>query len=120
MDESETSTRPCSIRNPQENTDTDTSIKASNAVAKPLPVHLFYFMGIHFLLAFCEIVLVVPLIRLFEQSLCLSYYRVHDPGMVGIGRSIPEALCKVVEIQQDLATIRGWKSLLDIIPGMSG
>ncbi|KAH6706205.1 hypothetical protein BKA61DRAFT_455952, partial [Leptodontidium sp. MPI-SDFR-AT-0119] len=73
-------------------------------------------MGIHFCLAFCEIVLAVPLIKLFEQSLCFSYYSVHDPSIIENGGSIPEALCKVVEIQQDLATIRGWKSLLDIVP----
>lgn len=90
----------------------------SKTTARPLPSHLFHFMGIHFLLAFCEVVLVVPLIKLFEQSLCIFYYSTHDPpGMIDVGGAIPESFCKIVEIQSNLATIRGWKSLLDIVPG---
>ncbi|KAL2061950.1 hypothetical protein VTL71DRAFT_7328 [Oculimacula yallundae] len=92
------------------------TMRAPKSTTKPLPAHLFYFMGVHFLIAFCEMILVVPLMRLFEQSLCFSYYTIHDPSVIGHGGLIPEALCKIVEIQHDLATIRGWKSLLDIIP----
>jgi hypothetical protein len=113
MQDSDTPARTASIQAEDENAKSD--MKAS---AKPLPAHLFYFMGIHFLLAFCEIVLAVPLIKLFEQSLCFSSYSDHDPSVIKVRGSIPEALCKTVEIQQDLATIRGWKSLLDIVPGM--
>jgi hypothetical protein len=67
-------------------------------------------MSIHFLLAFCEMILVAPLIRLFEQSLCLSHYDFPSAG-------IPESMCKGPEIQHPLATIRGWKSMFDTIPG---
>ena len=73
---------------------------------------IFYFMTIHFLLAFCEIILNVPLQRLFENSLCLKYYNFPDGG-------VPEGSCKVSEIQYNLAILRGWKSMLDNIPGRS-
>lgn len=81
----------------------------------PLPslsTQIFYFMSIHFLLAFSEIILVAPLIRLFENSLCLSHYGFPSAG-------VPESMCKGTEIQQPLATIRGWKSMFDTIPGTS-
>ena len=78
--------------------------------ARPLSTLILYFMAIHFLLAFAEIILVAPLIRLFENSLCLTHYGFPDGG-------VAEALCKIPEIQRPLATIRGWKSMFDTIPG---
>jgi hypothetical protein len=77
-----------------------------------LSAQIFYFMSIHFLLAFSEIILVAPLLRLFEESLCLSHYGFPSAG-------VPESMCKPPEIQQPLATIRGWKSMFDTIPGTS-
>ncbi|KAI6714231.1 hypothetical protein JHW43_003268 [Diplocarpon mali] len=78
---------------------------------KPFPEIVFYFMAIHFLLAFSEIILVAPTFRLFENSLCLSHYGFPDGG-------VAESMCKIQEVQHPLATIRGWKSTLDTIPGM--
>lgn len=72
---------------------------------------VLYFMAIHFLLAFCEMILVAPLIKLFENSLCLKYYSFPVGG-------VEEELCKVREIQGPLATIRGFKSSFDTLPGM--
>jgi hypothetical protein len=77
-----------------------------------LSAQIIYFMSIHFLLAFCEMILVAPLIRLFEESLCLSHYGFPTSG-------VPESLCKIPEVQHPLATIRGWKSMFDTIPGTS-
>jgi len=77
--------------------------------APPLSTLILYFMAIHFLLAFAEIILVAPLIRLFENSLCLTHYGFPDGG-------VAEALCKIPEIQRPLATIRGWKAMFDTIP----
>jgi hypothetical protein len=85
----------------------------------PLSRLVLYFMAIHFLLAFCELILVAPFIKLFEQSLCISYYDAHDPSVIGPGDSIPEALCKIQGIQAPLATIRGWKSMFDTVPGFA-
>lgn len=85
----------------------------------PLSHLILYFMAIHFLLAYCELILIAPLIKLFEQSLCITYYDVHDPGLISPNGGIPESLCKIQEIQSPLATIRGWKSMLDTIPGFT-
>ncbi len=71
---------------------------------------VLYFMTIHFLVAFCEMILVAPLIKLYENSLCLLYYNFPVGG-------VEESLCKIHEIQGPLARIRGWKSMFDTIPG---
>ncbi|KAF8848547.1 hypothetical protein BDZ45DRAFT_753703 [Acephala macrosclerotiorum] len=65
----------------------------------PLAHIVLYFMAIHFLLAFCEMILVAPLIKIFENSLCLTFYDFPVDG-------VREILCKVPEIQAPLATIR--------------
>ncbi|KAF8861648.1 MFS general substrate transporter [Acephala macrosclerotiorum] len=94
-----------------ENGDDNSLEEAQGASLKstpPLTRVILYFMAIHFLLAFCEMILVAPLIKLFENSLCLKYYDFPVSG-------IEEALCKVPKIQGPLATIRGWKSSFDMI-----
>ncbi len=82
------------------------------AVTRPLSKFVLYFMAIHFLLAFSEVILVAPLIRLYENSLCLKYYNFPRSG-------VQEEMCKIPDIQKPLATIRGWKSMFDTIPGSS-
>jgi hypothetical protein len=67
-------------------------------------------MAIHFLLAFCEMILVAPLIKLFEESLCLSHFNFPSRG-------VEESLCKIPEVQAPLARMRGWKSMFDTLPG---
>src|SRR5438034_17189 len=66
----------------------------SSTTSTPTRV-ILYFMAVHFLLAFCEIILVAPLIRLFEWSLCISYYELHDPRIIIAGKEIPEFRCKI-------------------------
>lgn len=75
------------------------------------------FMAIHFSLAFFEIIINAPQLYLFEQSLCSSYYRIHDPNLIGHNGWIEESYCKLAEIQHQLATVRGWKSFFDTLPG---
>lgn len=75
------------------------------------------FMAFHFSIAFCEMVLVAPLLALFERSICASYYAQHDPSLVGPGGWVGESHCKLAAIQKDLATVRGWKSFFDTLPG---
>lgn len=79
---------------------------------------VLYFMALHFLIAFIEMVLVAPLLRLEEESICIRHYYVFDPSLIGSGGNIDEQLCKIGQVQGPLARIRGWKSLLDTIPGM--
>ncbi|CCD52799.1 hypothetical protein BofuT4_P002460.1 [Botrytis cinerea T4] len=75
-------------------------------------------MALHFLIAFCEMVLVAPLISLFESSLCHSYYNFPSPSLSSKlnTQEITSEMCKIPEIQGPLATIRGWKSFGDTIP----
>ncbi|TGO54333.1 hypothetical protein BOTNAR_0271g00050 [Botryotinia narcissicola] len=77
---------------------------------------ILYFMTLHFLIAFCEMVLVAPLISLFESSLCHSYYNFPEPNFSLENRDLISEMCKIPEIQGPLATIRGWKSLGDTVP----
>ena len=90
----------------------DSSSGIKSPTGNQLSKFVLYFMAIHFLQSFCEIILVAPLIKLFENSLCLNHYG-FPPG------GVEEALCKIPEIQQPLATIRGWKSTFDALPGIS-
>jgi hypothetical protein len=88
------------------------SSPSATSSSRHLSSLIFYFMTIHFLLAFCDIILNAPLQRLFENSLCLKYYNFPESG-------VPEGTCKVSEIQYDVAILRGWKSMFDNIPGQS-
>lgn len=96
---------------PQVDTQVNEESESIFTLTGPLSKLILYFMAIHFLLAFAEIILVAPLIRLFENSLCLKHYGFPQGG-------VEEVQCKIPEIQVPLATIRGWKSTLDALPGM--
>lgn len=88
----------------------DGSLDSDRNITTPFSVLVFYFMAINFLLAFGEHIIVAPLIKLFENSLCLSHYGFPE------GALNPE-LCQIIEVQRPLAQIRGWKSMFDVIPG---
>ncbi|TGO47716.1 hypothetical protein BCON_0266g00080 [Botryotinia convoluta] len=88
----------------------------SSPLSPSLPTLILYFMTLHFLIAFCEMVLVAPLISLFESSLCHSYYNFPEPSLRLDNREIISEMCKISEIQGPLATIRGWKSFGDTVP----
>jgi hypothetical protein len=77
----------------------------------PSSTIVLYFMTIHFLLAFSEIILIAPLMKLFENSLCLKHYKFPSAG-------VDESLCKIAKIQHPLATIRGIKAMFDTVPGI--
>jgi hypothetical protein len=60
-----------------------------------------------------------PEVRLLEMAVCRDYYRVHNPSVIGKPplSYADEKLCKVKEIQVDLAYLRATKSLMMTIPG---
>jgi hypothetical protein len=93
-----------------EDAPTSTPTSASISSSPSLTAIILAFMTLHFLLAFSEIILVAPLIKLFEQSLCLNYYDFPIGG-------VQEEWCKVPQVQGPLATIRGWKGAGDTLPG---
>jgi len=78
--------------------------------SKSITTLIIYFMALHFCIAFCEMVLVAPLVKIFEHSLCLNYFGFPIGG-------VEDEWCNIPEIQHPLATIRGWKSMFDTIPG---
>lgn len=69
------------------------------------------------LLDFADMLRTTPKIRLFEISICRRYYLAHDKSRINPDGNVDEALCKVDEIQQSLALVRGWLGLFQGIPG---
>ncbi|EPE34909.1 MFS general substrate transporter [Glarea lozoyensis ATCC 20868] len=80
-----------------------------NAKSPSLTKTIALFMTLHFLLAFTELLLVAPLLKLYEESVCERFYDGRDGGFVGRY----EDGCQVTEVQRDVARIRGWKSMWD-------
>ena len=61
-----------------------------------------------------------PEVRLLELAVCREYYIQRDPAVIGPppGSYVDEALCKLDDIQANLAYLRAWKSTLMTIPGI--
>lgn len=59
-----------------------------------------------------------PKTRVYEASICLSYYKEHNPSKIGSNGAVPEELCKEDAIQQRMAMIFGWQDLFDAIPSI--
>ena len=78
-----------------------------------------YCLLLYFLVKMYDMVLVAPLTALFEQALCRAYHKMHDPSLIAPGGSVHESLCKLDEIQAELANIRGWMLAFDALPGMN-
>jgi hypothetical protein len=49
----------------------------------------------------------LPLNRVIELRLCQTHYSLHDPSSIALDGSIPEALCKIDEVQRQLAWLQG-------------
>lgn len=59
------------------------------------------------------------MLRMLELSVCRKYYAIHDPDAVGDDNTyIPEHLCKLPDIQSNLAQMRGLLSFLEAVPGL--
>ena len=58
----------------------------------------------------------VPIIKLFEQAICDRYYAAHIDALAS---PIHERYCKIPEIQNELASLVGWKFTFDALPGRS-
>lgn len=58
-----------------------------------------------------------PMLRLLEADVCRNYYRLHDPSVIGVDDSIPEALCKIAGVQQLVADVNGPTYVFTLIPG---
>ena len=71
-----------------------------------------------FIIFMAIFLIITPQVRLVESIICFDYYRGHDPGVIGEhGRNIPEKLCKVDSVQEELAFLNGFQSFFSNIPG---
>lgn len=59
-----------------------------------------------------------PKTRVFEANICRRYYLENDPSKIGSDGFVPEGLCKIDPVQQQLAMIFGWQDTFDAIPGL--
>jgi MFS family permease len=60
-----------------------------------------------------------PRVRLFESIVCTRYYMHEDPSLVHRhGHHVPEHLCKVNPVQDELASVLGWQLFFDSIPAI--
>lgn len=75
--------------------------------------------ALYFLASFAKHVIEVPFIALLEQTICAQYYRHHGNPTVHDTQEFAGRLCKVVSVQDKLATVVGWKLSFDAAPGRS-
>ncbi|KAI1733385.1 major facilitator superfamily domain-containing protein [Xylaria scruposa] len=61
-----------------------------------------------------------PELRMLEMAICRDYYLTHDPSVIGPPplSYVDERLCKLKDIQVELAYIVATKSLLMTVPGL--
>ncbi|RYP71762.1 hypothetical protein DL771_004574 [Monosporascus sp. 5C6A] len=81
----------------------------STKLKSPLyPSALFFIFALSFVADLGGSLVDTPEVRLLEMAICRDYYLEHDPSVIGPPpRSyVDEELCKINEIQVDLAYIR--------------
>jgi hypothetical protein len=72
---------------------------------KRVPTTVLYCFAIMVLIATSYAFAEAPLYRLYESVICKRYYRKHNPSVIGHDGTIPEAMCKIDLIQQELAMV---------------
>lgn len=54
-----------------------------------------------------------PLTRLYESVACRNYYLQHDSGKIGANGQVKEELCKVNDVQAEVAAVVGYREFYD-------
>lgn len=54
-----------------------------------------------------------PMVRILESIACRQYYTVADPTKIGANGQVPEDLCKMSEVQAELAAVKGYHMFFD-------
>jgi hypothetical protein len=72
------------------------------------------------LFQFADILRFAPSLHLLELGYCKNYYLEHDPRLIDSAGHIPERLCKLQEIQEDLSSIRAWLGFVEGLVGRLG
>lgn len=60
-----------------------------------------------------------PMVRVMESIACRQYYSETDPTKIGANGQVPEELCKLAEIQAELAAVKGYHMFFDGLLSMS-
>lgn len=54
-----------------------------------------------------------PMVRIMEAIACRQYYGQTDPTKIGANGQVPEEMCKVAEVQAELAAVKGYHMFFD-------
>jgi hypothetical protein len=54
-----------------------------------------------------------PMVRIMESIACRQYFAVIDPTKIGTDGQVPEAMCKIGEVQAELAAVKGYHMFFD-------
>ena len=61
----------------------------------------------------------VPRLRLVESNLCRTHYQNSNHSVINPSTdTVPEGLCKIAQVQTDLAFLLGWDSFFQNVPGV--
>jgi hypothetical protein len=60
----------------------------------------------------------LPLNRVIELRLCQEHYELHDSSSIQPDGSIPEKLCKIDDVQRQLAWLQGVMETILVVCGM--
>jgi hypothetical protein len=81
-------------------------------------------IGASLLLCFFTDVIMVGMgpmfVRMEELSVCRAHYLRHNPDVVNSHGDVEEALCKITEVQAELAYLSGWLTFFETVPGTFG
>ena len=54
-----------------------------------------------------------PMVRVMESIACRQYYSETDPSKIPANGQVPEEICKLAEIQAELAAVKGYHMFFD-------
>lgn len=54
-----------------------------------------------------------PMVRIYESITCRKHYLENDPGQIGADGQVQEELCKVTDVQTELAAVKGYMECFD-------
>lgn len=57
-------------------------------------------------------------IQIYESIYCREWYGKHPTDLSPYGDDIPEALCKIPQVQQQVSTLKGWQEFFSAAPGL--
>ncbi|KAL4893000.1 MFS general substrate transporter [Aspergillus ambiguus] len=54
-----------------------------------------------------------PMTRIYESIACREYFAENDPRQIGANGEVEESLCKIKEVQTELAAVKGYMEFFD-------